>query len=151
MGAFQVVSLNLLVFRDFLLVLFHFLSSIYWGRVPINVGKNPTKKYFGVPELKNWEKGHFDGFYGKIDPQTWGSNISWTIRPKWVFFNKTYIIVLQTWYKGPKLTKLSFKTGRKSKKRVFQGPKIALFAGFDLLLLRLGWLKAHNHFGRWEG
>ena len=42
MGAFQVVSFNSLVLGDFLLVIFHFLPSIYSGSVPSNVEKNPT-------------------------------------------------------------------------------------------------------------
>ena len=50
-GPLQIVSLNSLVFRDFLLVIFHFLSSIFSVTVPNNVRKNPTKNCFPAADL----------------------------------------------------------------------------------------------------
>ena len=73
--------------------------------------------------LKNWENGHFRGFYTKIDHFWSWSNLSGVVRLKWWFWAKILIFTYKSWYERQKPPHLKGWTQLKSIKRVFGSNK----------------------------
>ena len=65
-----------------------------------------TKKWWlNTPELKNWQNGHFEGFYPKFDQFCSWSNLPGSLRLIWSLRPKIHTITLKNWYKSQKTNK----------------------------------------------
>ena len=69
-----------------------------------------------MPELKNWQKLDFSGFYGdftrvcaQIDVFWSNPNLLGTVRPFQLFRPKNHLITFKTWYKSHKIPILCLK------------------------------------------